>query len=471
MTPAAPGTTPLAQGLASVLSLLLIGLMAACLACQPDLAVTGPAAAEELPGAAPNPTVDVPVATDAQDNGDVPLVEGTSDALPDMADSEPDLPAQISPTLVGACNDGNACTTGDLWLAETCTGSPVSCDDSNGCTVDACAVDIGCTHSPTASACEGDGDGCTLEVCISGACTATAAKNACGDGNPCTIDTCSAGACNHAPGPDNAVCLAGAITELVAIPDGPAAVGLVNSKGVNGPGMIFHVPAFRIQKHEVTVGQYAVCVAAGLCDAPQIEPTSGYADSESVGVACNWGHADRAKHPLNCLGRSQAKAFCAYLGGRLPTDPEYDKAMRGGCELFPPLADCLTTTPKSPWGWGPAINGVNYYDPGGWGNPVCPPAETCPVGTFPAGASPYGVHDLCAQLWELVVGPYTDYANWPYYDPPTDKVSLEHSRWPFDQMGLPPDWKLFAYPRKIPDGTNWSSTYGGFRCRLPPAGP
>jgi len=89
-----------------------------------------------------------------------------------------------------ACDDGNACTAGDTCLAGACkAGAALLCDDTTPCTIDACDPKTGCTHTSSSAACD-DGNACTSgDSCKGGACAGGAAKN-CDDGNGCTVDSC-----------------------------------------------------------------------------------------------------------------------------------------------------------------------------------------------------------------------------------------------------------------------------------------
>ena len=90
----------------------------------------------------------------------------------------------------GSCDDGNVCTTGDHCVDGACefTGTVV-CDDDNPCTADWCNHLQGCEYVDTAVPCN-DGNACTAgEVCADGACQGGAAM-VCDDGNPCTDDSC-----------------------------------------------------------------------------------------------------------------------------------------------------------------------------------------------------------------------------------------------------------------------------------------
>ena len=96
------------------------------------------------------------------------------------------------------CEDGTACTQGDVCQAGVCTGKAISCDDKNPCTGDSCAPLAGCQYVPVDGAACDDGLACTTgETCSGGGC-----KNGgilgCSDGNPCTKDSCSnLGGCQH----------------------------------------------------------------------------------------------------------------------------------------------------------------------------------------------------------------------------------------------------------------------------------
>ena len=71
------------------------------------------------------------------------------------------------------CDDGSACTAGDVCTGTVCGGAPLSCDDSNPCTDDSCNPALGCVHSNNTSACN-DGNVCTIgDICQGGVCAGT----------------------------------------------------------------------------------------------------------------------------------------------------------------------------------------------------------------------------------------------------------------------------------------------------------
>lgn len=99
----------------------------------------------------------------------------------------------------GNCDDGNPCTEGDVCSSGTCKGTlPADCDDMNPCTTDGCDPMAGCIHKVNTLPCD-DGDACTIgDVCELATCK-PGKTLVCNDANPCTKDACSGGSCQHAP--------------------------------------------------------------------------------------------------------------------------------------------------------------------------------------------------------------------------------------------------------------------------------
>ncbi|MBN2494360.1 MAG: SUMF1/EgtB/PvdO family nonheme iron enzyme [Deltaproteobacteria bacterium] len=146
----------------------------------------------------------------------------------------------------------------------------------------------------------------------------------------------------------------------------------------NEPGRQIDLAAFYIDRHEVTVAQYAACMQAGECT------------PAGEGGRCNGGRADRARHPVNCVDFSQAQAYCRFRGLRLPSEAEWEKAARG------------EQGSKYPWGDAPAsCDRAVMSDRGG---PGCGSGTTLPVCSRPQGASPHGLCDAAGNVWEWVAG-------------------------------------------------------------------
>jgi formylglycine-generating enzyme required for sulfatase activity len=128
---------------------------------------------------------------------------------------------------------------------------------------------------------------------------------------------------------------------------------------------------FQMMARETSAGEFRAFAAASSRQMPR-QP-DWYADNTHPVVNVTWDEAD---------------AFCAWAGGRLPTEPEWEHAARGGLDgrLFP---------------WGDAFNGE------GNGRHNLPAERwefTAPVGTLPA--NPFGLHDMAGNVWEWTASPY-----------------------------------------------------------------
>lgn len=87
----------------------------------------------------------------------------------------------------GACEDGSACTVGDVCVEGVCTGQVRPCNDGNDCTDDGCNPAFGCFYLDNDGPCD-TGSACTQGQCIEGFCMQSPVV--CDDGNLCTDDSC-----------------------------------------------------------------------------------------------------------------------------------------------------------------------------------------------------------------------------------------------------------------------------------------
>ena len=149
-----------------------------------------------------------------------------------------------------------------------------------------------------------------------------------------------------------------------------------------------NVPGFHIDQVEVSVVQYDACVQAGQC--------SGDSSGADYSSQCTMGKAEFVNHPVNCVDWQQAHDYCHAVGKRLCSAAEWEKAARGGCELYD---DCQAESPRFPWGNQEATCELAVLDEGGWG---CGQGGSNPVGSKGAGLSPYVVADMAGNAAEWV---------------------------------------------------------------------
>ncbi|HXW01419.1 MAG TPA: SUMF1/EgtB/PvdO family nonheme iron enzyme, partial [Anaerolineae bacterium] len=134
-----------------------------------------------------------------------------------------------------------------------------------------------------------------------------------------------------------------------------------------------YLPAYYIAKTPVTNAHYALFVQATQHRPPQ-----------------NWTGKEPPKsekyHPVVYVSWKDAAAYCRWLAHvtgkpyRLPTEAEWEKAARG------------TDGRIYPWGNERNASRCNTYESG--------KSATTPVGSYPSGASPYGVLDMAGNGWE-----------------------------------------------------------------------
>jgi len=136
--------------------------------------------------------------------------------------------------------------------------------------------------------------------------------------------------------------------------------------------------AFYIDKYEVTNAQYLKFIDATGNKTPYDYKNGQYPQGEG-----DW--------PVAHIDWQDANAYCRWVGKRLPTEAEWEKAARG------------TDGRIYPWGDEYDADKLNTRD---WNKRK---VDRVDVGSFPEGASPYGLMDMAGSVWEWTEDWYEAY--------------------------------------------------------------
>ena len=175
--------------------------------------------------------------------------------------------------------------------------------------------------------------------------------------------------------------LGDAPNEMIRIAAGPFVRGTNDRLFDEGPQHSVTLPAFDIDRYEVTNMQYQRFIDATQRRSPDHFRNRTYPEG-------------KADHPVTFVSWHDADAYCRWAGKRLPTDEEWEKAARG--------------TDGRTYPWGNDINLANGNTPMRWAA-VGQEGDTTPVGAFAAGVSPYGLYDMSGNVWEWTASWYTAY--------------------------------------------------------------
>lgn len=161
--------------------------------------------------------------------------------------------------------------------------------------------------------------------------------------------------------------------------------------------------AFLIDRYETTNGDYLKFVRASSTDHPKTcypaeAPMKEHSPDARWRDDPEWNAPEK---PVIGVDWFDAFAYCAWAGKRLPTEAEWEKAA-GGTDgrIYPWGEEPPALTPvgnfadESTKKLNPSWRTIRGYDDGF--------PHTAPVGSFPKGASPYGVEDMAGNVWEWV---------------------------------------------------------------------
>ena len=180
---------------------------------------------------------------------------------------------------------------------------------------------------------------------------------------------------------------------MVYVPAGEFLMGSKDDVG-NGnehPQHTVSLDAYWIDQTEVTNAMYEKCVTAGVC--------TDLGSNASNTRKEYFGNAAYADYPVIFVNWYQAQAYCKWAARELPTEAQWEKAARG------------TDGEAYPWGNETPTKDIANYNAN--------KGDTTKVGSYAAGASPYGAYDMAGNVWEWVADKYDEqyYSSSPASNP------------------------------------------------------
>lgn len=223
--------------------------------------------------------------------------------------------------------------------------------------------------------------------------------------------------------------------EMVRIPAGLFIRGTDAGGFDEQPPREIFLDAFEIDQYEVTNYQYAQFAAA--TGHRKAGPPSRYAK--------NVGKMRGPNQPVVYVSWDDAQEYCRWKGKRLPTEAEWEKAMRG--------------TDGRLWPWG----NVEQPNRANWARVNDGYAATAPVGTFKSDASPYGVMDGAGNVMEWVEDWYSEgyYRDSPEKNPPSPDYGVYRVLRGGGYTTTGGDLRITSRSKMVPDFRDETI---GFRC-------
>ena len=163
-----------------------------------------------------------------------------------------------------------------------------------------------------------------------------------------------------------------------------------------------YLEAYSIDRYPVTCGQYQTFMTSGGYQNPNWWSADGWKwlQGEAVDRPLYWSNNPAFNnHPVCGVSWYEAEAYCNFIGKRLPSEAEWEKAASW---------DTINQTYRIyPWGDSPPNGSLCNHS-----NNI---ANTSPVDSFPKGASAAGCCDMLGNVWEWTASTFDAYPGFESY--------------------------------------------------------
>ena len=193
-------------------------------------------------------------------------------------------------------------------------------------------------------------------------------------------------------------------SEMISIPAGEFPLGSneIDAQDNERPQQIINLETYWLDRYPVTCGQYREFMAAGGYQKPEFWSERGWKwlETNPVSHPLYWSNSpDWEHHPVCGVSYYEAEAYANFVGKRLPTEAEWEKAASWDAHQGKKR--------RYPWGDEPAnSHRCNYNALVG---------HTTPVHAYPEGQSAFGCYDMLGNVWEWTASWFAGYEGFSFY--------------------------------------------------------
>jgi len=211
------------------------------------------------------------------------------------------------------------------------------------------------------------------------------------------------------------------LDEMIEIPAGEFAQGsnAIAALDNERPRHLQYLPTYYIDRYPVSRGQYRQFIGDGGYQNPEFWSKEGWQWRQAAQITepLYWTKPDFSeikpvsdsldRHPVCGVSWYEAEAYSNFVGKRIPTEAEWEKA--------------ACWNPKTqqkqiyPWGKEPPQPHLCNHNRS-LNSPFNPP--TTPVDAYPQGISPYGCYDMMGNAWEWTASKFAGYPGFEAYPYP-----------------------------------------------------